>query len=90
MRTRALLAGLALCATLAGPAPAQEPPTRPPTAEQNYARLLLVATEAKLAEGKISVASPVGKALLGKANGEEVQVTAPAGIVRFRIKEITT
>lgn len=46
--------------------------------------------EAKLAEGKISVASPVGKALLGKGNGEEVRVTVPAGILRFRIKEITT
>jgi len=46
--------------------------------------------EAKLAEGKISVASPVGKALLGKAKGEKVQVTVPAGILHFRIKGIAT
>ena len=39
-------------------------------------------------EGKISVVSPVGKALMDRAVGEEVKVSAPAGLLRFRIEEI--
>ncbi len=39
--------------------------------------------------GCISEDSPFGKALLGKAVGEEVQVEAPAGIVRYKILEVS-
>jgi transcription elongation factor GreA len=45
-------------------------------------------TEANAADGKISSMSPVGKALLDRLEGEEVEVTAPVGIMRFRIEEI--
>lgn len=45
-------------------------------------------TEANAADGKISSASPVGKALLDRREGEEVEVRAPAGIMQFRIEEI--
>ncbi len=38
--------------------------------------------------GKISSASPLGKGLLGKGEGEEVEVTAPAGKIRYRISKI--
>jgi len=38
--------------------------------------------------GKISIASPLGKALLGKQDGQEVEITAPAGKLRFRIIRI--
>jgi transcription elongation factor GreA len=38
--------------------------------------------------GKISIASPLGKALLGRRDGEEVEVTAPAGKLRYRIEKI--
>ncbi|HEY0411081.1 MAG TPA: GreA/GreB family elongation factor [Candidatus Dormibacteraeota bacterium] len=31
-------------------------------------------------EGRISVASPVGRALLGRAGGEEVDVATPGGV----------
>lgn len=45
--------------------------------------------EADLKAGKISVSSPIGKGLLGKAVGEVAAVQVPAGVVQFRIEEIT-
>jgi transcription elongation factor GreA len=39
-------------------------------------------------EGKISNESPVGKALLGKRVGDEVEVTVPAGVLKLTITEI--
>jgi len=39
-------------------------------------------------EGKISNESPVGKSLLGKRVGDEVEVTVPAGVLKMTITEI--
>jgi transcription elongation factor GreA len=39
-------------------------------------------------EGKISVASPVGKALIDRAIGEEVEVQAPSRVFRYRIESV--
>ena len=44
--------------------------------------------EADPMNGRISEESPFGKALLGCAVGAEVQVEAPAGVLRYRILEI--
>jgi transcription elongation factor GreA len=44
--------------------------------------------EADPAEKKISHESPLGKALLGKAVGEHVEVTAPAGKILYTIAAI--
>ena len=44
--------------------------------------------EADLKNGKISVQSPVGKALIGRKVGEQVEVTTPARVVEYEIKEI--
>lgn len=41
--------------------------------------------EADLKAGKISVNSPIGKALLGKAIGDKVEVTTPGGALQFEI-----
>ena len=38
--------------------------------------------------GKISIASPLGKALLGRNDGETVEITVPAGKLRYQIKHI--
>lgn len=43
---------------------------------------------AKPAEGKISIASPIGQALLHREQGESIEVSAPAGIMRYRIEDI--
>jgi transcription elongation factor GreA len=45
--------------------------------------------EADLLKGKISVNSPIGKGLLGKAVGEIAQINVPSGIINFEVLEIT-
>lgn len=45
--------------------------------------------EADLKQGKISVTSPIGKGLLGKAVGEVAEVTVPAGLLKFKVEGIT-
>ena len=45
--------------------------------------------EADLKAGKISVTSPIGKGILGKVIGDTAEVQAPAGILKFKIDEIT-
>jgi len=44
--------------------------------------------EADLKNGKISVQSPVGKALIGRRVGDQVEVTTPAKVVEYKIQEI--
>lgn len=44
--------------------------------------------EANLREGKISIASPIGKALLGRKAGEIFEVRVPAGLLKLRIDSI--
>jgi transcription elongation factor GreA len=50
---------------------------------------LVSPSEVSPAQGKISVASPVGRALIERVAGDEVEVLVPAGIIRFRIEEIS-
>jgi len=50
---------------------------------------LVAESEASLAQKKISVDSPIGKALLGKAVGDVVEVKIPAGLVKFELLEIS-
>ena len=45
--------------------------------------------EADFDEGKISVSSPIGKALLGRKLGETVKIKVPAGVLEYEILEIT-
>ncbi|EON77178.1 Transcription elongation factor GreA [Lunatimonas lonarensis] len=45
--------------------------------------------EADLKANKISLASPFGKGLLGKKQGEIAEIKAPAGLLKFEILEIT-
>lgn len=45
--------------------------------------------EADLKAGKISVTSPIGKGILGKVVGETAEIQAPAGVLKFKIEEIS-
>jgi transcription elongation factor GreA len=45
--------------------------------------------EADLKAGKISSTSPIGKGLLGKAVGDVAEVTAPAGVLKFKVEDIS-
>lgn len=44
--------------------------------------------EADPSQHKISNQSPVGQAILGKKKGEVVEVEAPAGVIRYEIKNV--
>ena len=44
--------------------------------------------EADPTRDKISTASPIGKALLGRGQGEVIEITAPAGKLRYQIKQV--
>ena len=46
-------------------------------------------TEVNLAENKISNESPLGTALLGAKKKQTVEVNAPAGIMKYKILDIT-
>ncbi|NQY06487.1 MAG: transcription elongation factor GreA [Flavobacteriaceae bacterium] len=50
---------------------------------------LVAESEADLKTGKISVSSPIGKGLLGKAVGDIAEVEVPNGVMKFEIIEIT-
>lgn len=50
---------------------------------------LVSETEANLKEGKISVKSPIGKALLGHTIGDVVEVSVPAGLLKLEVKGIS-
>ena len=54
--------------------------------EMTYA--IVSESEADLSAKKISVSSPIGKGLLGKAIGEIANIQAPNGIVNFEIIDI--
>ena len=49
---------------------------------------LVGSTEADLAQGKLSVQSPVGKALLGRSAGESVEVQTPRGGRSYRVQRL--
>ncbi len=50
---------------------------------------LVAENEADLKEKKISIDSPFGKGLLGKAVGDIAEITAPNGVMKFEILNIT-
>ena len=45
--------------------------------------------EANLREGKISIKSPIGQALLNKKTGDTVAVQVPAGVMHLRIDSVS-
>jgi len=45
--------------------------------------------EADFSQGKISVTSPVGKSLLGHKEKEIVEITVPAGILKYKVLKIS-
>jgi transcription elongation factor GreA len=51
--------------------------------------MLVSPEEADFEENKISVSSPIGKALLGKRKGEAVDIKVPAGMLKYEILDIS-
>ena len=50
---------------------------------------LVAENEADLKSKKISIESPIGKGLLGKAKGEVAEIQIPSGLVKFEVLEIS-
>ena len=56
--------------------------------ENRMTYMLVNPHEANLREGKISIKSPIGQALLNKKVGDVVEVRVPAGMLKLRIESI--
>lgn len=50
---------------------------------------LVPENESDIKAGKISVNSPIARGLLGKNKGEVVEITVPAGLMKFEIIDIS-
>jgi transcription elongation factor GreA len=55
---------------------------------EEYRYMIVDPREVDPSRGKISIASPLGKALLGRQGGQVVEITAPAGKLRYQIIRI--
>jgi transcription elongation factor GreA len=56
--------------------------------KDEFEYLLVSPEEANFEANKISVSSPVGKALLGKTKGETVEIKVPAGDLKYQILDL--
>ena len=51
---------------------------------------LVMAEDSDITQNKISTTSPVGRGLMGRMEGDEVEITTPSGKRRFEIVKLTT
>jgi len=51
---------------------------------------LVSSEESNVKEGLISTASPIGQSLMGREEGDEVQIRTPGGIKNYEIVQFTT
>ena len=58
------------------------------SSRKDFTYFIVDKSEVDTLEMKISYDSPVGKALMGKSTGEQVEVIVPAGTVRYKVKKI--
>jgi transcription elongation factor GreA len=58
-------------------------------ADEEYVFILVGPDEADAKSGKISLSSPVGRALIGKEVGDIATIKAPARTIEYEIAEIT-
>ncbi|MFA4991525.1 MAG: transcription elongation factor GreA [Candidatus Omnitrophota bacterium] len=50
---------------------------------------LVTEDEADFSEGRVSVSSPVGKALLGLKRGDIANIKVPSGVLKYRVVDIS-
>ncbi len=51
---------------------------------------LVMAEDSDITKNKISTTSPIGRGLMGRMEGDEVEITTPSGKRRFEIVKLTT
>ena len=56
--------------------------------EQEATYQIVGEDEADLKAGKISITSPIARAIIGKIKGDSVDVQAPGGVVSYEITEV--
>ncbi len=59
-----------------------------PSADGELHYMIVHPKEVDPIKGKISSASPIGKALIGRGEGETIEIIVPAGKLRYHIKQI--
>lgn len=57
--------------------------------EEEETYTIVGSTEVDLSQNKISNESPIGAALLGAKKNQVVEVTAPAGVIKYKVLSIT-
>ncbi len=57
--------------------------------EEEITFKLVGSTEAKSLENKISNESPLGKAMIGKKEGDVLEVETPGGMLKYQIRKVT-
>lgn len=60
------------------------------TKDEKITYKLVTSEEADAAKGLISTSSPIGRALIGKQEGDEVKVAIPGGSRTMEILKLTT
>ncbi len=58
-------------------------------AHQKMAFTIVGESEADFSKGKLAATTPIAKALLGHAVGDIVEARVPAGVIKFKILEIS-
>jgi transcription elongation factor GreA len=56
--------------------------------EEEVCYQIVGASESDLANNKISITSPIARALIGKSEGDEAQVKAPSGTIDYEILSV--
>jgi transcription elongation factor GreA len=56
---------------------------------ETFEYLLVSPEESNFEANKISVTSPIGKSLLGRTKGETVEIKVPAGLLTYKVLDIT-
>ena len=56
--------------------------------KEEFCYKLVSPEEADLEQDKISVTSPIGKALLGRKIGDKLDIQVPAGLLKYKIVDI--
>lgn len=58
--------------------------------DEQVAYHLVAADDSEPKEGRISISSPIGQALSGKGDGDEIEVTTPRGKRRYEVLSFAT
>ena len=58
------------------------------TSGEEVCYTLVSPKEVDPSKGKVSIVSPIGKAILGQSEGEEIEMVVPVGKLRYQIKRI--